>query len=142
MLEWVKDIVRPVRTEDPRFGSLLFSRAAGFWEGRSSFRPVNGPVDVLVFGSADGPTEVQRTCFAALEDRYEAILPAIEERLTTEANRVPAARGRAFRLVAIDIPEQAGGVTKWALSFETDPPSWHFTVLMRGWSAHQVVAEC
>jgi hypothetical protein len=142
MLEWVKDIVLPVRTEDQLFGSLLFSRAARSWEGRALFRPVNTEIEVLVLGSPAGPSELQRAFFTELERRYEGLRPVVEQHLKSEATRVPSAPGAAFRLVAVDVPEQPGDLAEWALSYETLPPSWHFTVLMRGWSPSQVVAEC
>lgn len=35
-----------------------------------------------------------------------------------------------------------GADCDWALSNETNPPSWHFTVRMTAWMPAGVVAEC
>jgi hypothetical protein len=62
--------------------------------------------------------------------------------IDTEARRVEIER-REFVLVCVDLPVASDGADcEWALSYETRPPSWHFTVQMKGWMPADVVAEC
>ena len=43
---------------------------------------------------------------------------------------------REFVLVGVSLPRPTGEILEkdWELSYETSPPSWHFTVQMKGWS--------
>ena len=141
MLEWWKDLFRPIRVSDARFGSLRFLRDARFWEGRAHFHPIDGEVEVLIHGSAAGPTDKQRAFFEEAERRYPELWPAVRAKLLVEAKQVEL-NVEEFALVCVDVPESPTSVTEWQLSYETRPPSWHFTVTMRDWQPHDVLAEC
>ena len=77
MFEFWKDLFRPIRKRDPRFGSLRYLRDARMWEGNQHFAPVGHEVEVIVFGEAGGPTAGQHAFFDALAARYEGLWPAI-----------------------------------------------------------------
>jgi hypothetical protein len=141
MLEWWKDLFRPIRLSDPRFGELRYLRDARFWEGRAPFQPADGQVEVLIQGSASGPTDAQRSFFDEIERRYSELWPAVQASLVSESRRAELVPS-AFRLVCVDIPQTPSPTAEWQLSYETRPPSWHFTVNMRGWQAQDVLAEC
>jgi hypothetical protein len=59
MLEWWKDLVRPIRTTDPQFGKLRYLRDARFWEGRATFSPIAAEIEVLIPGEPSGPADKQ-----------------------------------------------------------------------------------
>ncbi len=143
MLEWWKDLIRPIRMVDPRFGNLRYLRDAGFWEGRAVFVPTGTDVEVLIAGHSSGPTDEQRVFFDELQGRYNSLWAELRKTLEIEARRVEIDAVK-FVLVCVDVPP--AGVDRsdgeWALSYQTDPPSWHFTVRMRGWTPTDVIAEC
>ena len=141
MLEWWKDLFRPIRVSDRRFGQLRFLRDARFWEGRAAFRPTHGQVEVLIHGSRSGPTDAQRSFFDEVERRYTELWPAVLASLGDESKRVELVASE-FELVCVDIPETPGPTVEWQLSYETHPRSWHFTVTMQDWRPQSVLAEC
>lgn len=142
MFEWWKDLIRPIRVVDRRFGVLRFLRDAGFWEGHTRFAPTARDVEVLITADAAGPTQRQHRFFADLEARYGALIVEITQALNREAERV-GVRGSDYVLVAVDVPLDGdeNAAAGWALSYEAKPPSWHFTVQMQGWSPVNVIAE-
>lgn len=144
MFEWWKDLIRPIRIKDSRFGNLRYLRDARFWEGQAAFVPTHTVVEVLISGEPSGPTEQQRVFFNELEQRYNSLWPEVRKRLETEAQRAQIDGAREFILVCVDFPPAGsiGSDPEWALSYETDPRSWHFTVRMTGWTPSDVVAEC
>lgn len=141
MLEWWKDLVRPIRRIDPQFGSLRYLRDARFWEGRAAFSPIDADVEVLIAGEPSGPTGEQRAFFDELQTRYDALWPDVLRVMETEARRLEIT-SRAFVLVCVDLPAPGDADGDWALSYETNPPSWHFTVQMKAWTPVEVLAEC
>ena len=142
MFEWWKDLVRPIRTTDPQFGNLRYLRDARFWEGHAAFSPIAAEVEVLIPGEPSGPADEQRAFFNEIQTRYDSLWPEILRVLETEARRLEI-ESREFALVCVDLPAFDGDVDRdWALSYETKPPSWHFTVRMTAWMPAGVVAEC
>lgn len=143
MLEWLKDLVRPIRITDPRFGQLRYLRAARFWEGRVAFPPIANDVEILIDGEPSGPMPQQRAFFDELQTRYESLWPELQAILATEARRLEI-DVQDFVLVCLTLPAPSGSglETEWDLSYETNPRSWHFMVQMRGWLPAVVVAEC
>lgn len=132
MLEWWKDLIRPIRLVDSRFGNLRYLRDARFWEGRAAFAPTGTEVEVLISGHSSGPTEQQRIFFSELQERYNSLWAELHRTLAIEAQRVHIDT-RTLVLACIDVPQAGsdGSDAEWALSYETQPPSWHFTVQMR-----------
>lgn len=142
MFEWWKDLLRPIRRTDAQFGSLRYLRDARFWEGRGVFAPIAAEVEVLIPSEPSGPTDEQRAFFNEIQTRYESLWPDVLNVLETEARRVEIT-SREFVLVCVDLPAPGGDAgQEWALSYETKPPSWHFTVQMRAWVPVEVIAEC
>ena len=141
MFEWWKDLIRPIRISDSRFGDLRYLRDARFWEGKSPFAPLDREVEVLIDGDANGPTDRQRVFFDEIESRYDALWPAIEGKLEVEARNLELANDVEFSLVGLQVPDVPGDQAEWDLSYETVPPSWHFTVTVSGWSPVNVIAE-
>ena len=142
MFEWWKDLVRLIRRTDAQFGSLRYLRDARFWEGRALFSPIAAEVEVLIPGEQSGPADEQRAFFNEIQTRYDSLWPEILKVLETEARRLEI-KSREFVVVCVDLPAPGGDADRdWALSYETKPPSWHFTVQMTAWMPAQVVAEC
>src|SRR5262245_49534305 len=125
MLQWLKDLVRPIRTRDPRFGDLLYLRDARFWEGKVTFAPVGRLVEVIVCGSETGPTAAQRSFIDELELRYDALWPMVHEKLLAERRKMNGASDVAFDLVCVNVPETPCSSAEWELSYETRPAAWH-----------------
>ena len=140
MLEWWKDLVRPIRKTDSQFGELRYLRDARFWEGKARFTPIAPEVEVLIHGEPSGPTDQQRAFFEDIQKRYDAFWPGVRRALEEEGRRLEI-DNREFVLVCVDLPSLGLADSDWALSYETEPPSWHFTVLMIGWLPAEVVAE-
>lgn len=141
MLDWLKDVILPVRRHDPRFGAMRYLRAARFWEGKANFRATGERVEVLLCGNSSGPTSEQRIFFDELQETYESLWPLLREKLATEARKVGVAASE-FELVCVTIPEQPGPEAEWEMSYQTRPLSWHFTIRLRGRIPGEIVAEC
>ena len=142
MFEFWKDLFRPIRKQDPRFGPLRYLRDARMWEGNQHFAPVDHEVEVIVFGEAGGPTAEQHDFFDALAERYEGLWPAIRGLLEAAAQDCGLASTPQFRFVCLSIAEQPGDAADWDLSYETDPPSrFLFNVLFKGWTPVKVVVD-
>jgi hypothetical protein len=139
MLSWLKDLIRPVQQQDPKFGRLRYLRDARFWEGKVEFQPIGGKVEVLIPAEARGPSDQQRAFFDELVRRYDSLWPDVRVQLGAEARKQGGADVSGFELVAIDLPSDRDA--EWALSYESRPPSTHFRVILRAWRPREVVAE-
>ncbi len=142
MFEFWKDLFRPIRKQDPRFGPLRYLRDARMWEGNRHFAPVGHEVGVVIFGEASGPTDRQCAFFDELAARYGGLWPAIRERLDAAARDYGLEGATQFRFDGLSIPEQPGDTADWDLSYETEPPSrFYFNVLFKGWTPVMVVVD-
>jgi hypothetical protein len=144
MINWLKDLISPVRLTDPYFGSMRYLRDAQFWEAQRVFSPVGNTVEILAKSHLSGPTEKQRDFFVQLEARYESLWPGIRQRLMKEAQR-SSAQSRSFTLVTIDLPNSACLDVRpdcdWVLFYETLPAELNVSVHMRGWLLDHIVVE-
>lgn len=141
MLEWLKDVFRPIRRQDPYFGTLRYLRDTHTWEGWIDFPPVGHRVEVLLSGTIEGPGDQQRSHLRELETRYSSLAPRLEALMFEQLSQSDPAGNASFRLSAIDLPEDPQAAA-WELCFETDPPSWFFVVGMRGFDPEGVTVEC
>ena len=142
MLEWLKDLVRPIRLEDPGFGPVRHFRDAKFWEGKTPFPPLGREVEVLIHGPEAGPSDAQRVFYKEVQDRYAALWPELERMLKAEAMEIEESHRARFCLLSVNVPAAPGQAVEWELSYETEPPSWHYTVTLQGWKPRAVLAEC
>ena len=144
MFDWWKDLLRPIRIEDSRFGHLRYARDARVWEGRVHFAPTAMEIDIVIEGERAGPTGPQHLFFKQLEEQYDSLWPAVRARLMAQAQQAQIAGDLAFVLVGVGIPSIGDAVTgpEWTLSYELEPRSWHFTVRMIELQPIDVVAEC
>ena len=142
MFEFWKDLFRPIRIEDPRFGTLRYLRDARMWEGELRFAPLDREVEVVIFGEASGPTDGQRAFYDEVEARYDGLWPTIRERLESAARDYGLDGDQEFRLDGLSIPENPEEAADWDLSYETEPPSrYYFNVLFKGWTPMMVVVD-
>ena len=144
MLQWLKDVIRPIRRQDQRFGPMRYLRDTRTWEGWTEFSPVKGNVEVLLSGGPEGPTENQRQFIELLESRYPALVSEVRAHPMEAAAAQPNINGDAvrFTLVAVDLPAEVTDDMSWELCYETEPKSWCFAVQMRGWMPRSVSVEC
>ena len=142
-LEWLKDLMRPIRRVDAQLGAIRYHREARFWEGASDFAPTGRQVELLIDASYRGPTEDQRSFFSELERRYAALLPRIASLLRAGARHATGSDSYDFILVAIEIPppDALRSSAEWSLSYETMPPKLHLTVQLTGWTPQRVIPE-
>ena len=140
MLNWLRDLLQPIRVTDPVLGPLRYLRDTRTWEGWIDFRPVGHPVEVLLSGGPTGPEQAQKSLLQELAEKYVVLLPSVLGMLNDSA-ATHGMQGRlSFKLVAIDLPELAGAA--WELCFETEPPSAFYVVQMNGFSPVSASVEC
>ena len=139
MLDWIKDLFSPIRIVNPFFGQLRYLRDAKFWEGKISFAPLQKQVEILIDGNPIGPSEEQAEHYQTIESRYNEIWPHVENLLKSKVHEIKLENIKSFELVCISIPEDS--TSGFELSYETDPESWHFLVIMKNWSPIEIVAE-
>jgi hypothetical protein len=123
MLEWWKDLVRPIRRTDPQFGKLRYLRDARFWEGRAAFSPIASEVEVLIPGEPSGPADDQRAFFNDIRKRYDSLWPDVLTVLDTEARRVENARRLRRTPVSRSTKSWglwAAGLVRGRLALDTD----------------------
>lgn len=138
MIEWWKDVFRPLRIEDGAFGQMRFLRQTSTWECQAYFRPINGPVDVLVEGDSTGPTASQRKTWQALPSHYARL--ADEARaLIEKAVKEQQVDGFEFQLAAISLPRDSVSSHELELTFgnRSGPPQ--FDVRIASWRLQDVV---
>jgi hypothetical protein len=131
----------PIRKVDPFFGQLRYLRDAKFWEGKINFVPLQRRLEILIDGTAAGPSEEQAQLYKEIESRYNEIWPYVQDKLKSEARNIKLENIKSFELVCISITEDIQTPT-FELSYEARPPSWNFTVMMENWQPTNALAEC
>ena len=144
MIDWLKDLVRPIRRTDPQFGRMRYLRDTCTWEGWTSFAPTGGQVEVLLSGDRTGPSEQQRQFVRTLETRYASIFPAVRSSLIEAVGPEAGISGLPveFTLVAIDLPAELTDATTWELCYETEPKARFLAVEMKAWQPTNVSVDC
>lgn len=141
MLDWLKDLIQPLRREDRYFGTLRFLRDTRVWEGWIEFHPVGHRVEVLLSGTQEGKNDQQREFLIELEQQYVALAPTVMKLLSERAAHSSPVNDASFKLVAIDLPDEPQ-TSPWEMCFETEPPSDFFVVQMSGFTPQDVTVEC
>jgi hypothetical protein len=86
--------------------------------------------------------ETQYRFWQAVQARYADMLPSIEALARAEAAEVELPPHLRFVLVHVAVPQEPADDAEWELSYETEPPTWHFTCTFHGWEPIHVLAEC
>jgi hypothetical protein len=143
VLNWLKDLVSPVRVADPVLGPLRYLRDTRTWEGWLAFGPTGTQVELLLSGPVTGPSAEQRLFLSQVQARYSELLPSLENELQQAVPAGVAVPGR-FVLKAIDLPEELSGVPDWELCYEAEPAGdlSYFAVQLQGWRPVSVSVEC
>jgi len=143
MIDWLKDMIRPIRLTDPQLGRMRYLRQTRTWEGWTEFPAVGRGVDVLLSGDVTGPTADQRVFLQELKARYEGIFPAVRSNLVeaTAAGALSAAAVE-FILVGLNLPAEVTDEMAWELCYETEPQTRFLAVQMKGWVPMDVSEEC
>jgi hypothetical protein len=139
LLSRIAERFKPVRRQDPIFGSMLYmGDKLGYWEGRTKFPPTNYQIEVFVDGSREDSMERQhlffeKVCHEWLQLR-EAIAPQIREAyvqvtmetLTTEL-------WDEFTVTSISIPAADLESTEWTIGLDAKSDDGHsYFVEMQG----------
>jgi hypothetical protein len=143
VLNWLKDIVSPVRVTDPVLGPLRYLRDTRTWEGWIAFAPTGTQVELLLTGAMTGPTAEQRVFLSQLQARYSELLPSLENELRQAVPEDVSVPG-PFVLKAIDLPEELSGEPAWELCYEVEAASGlsFYVVQLQGWHPVNVSIEC
>lgn len=141
MLEWVKDLVRPLWYTDPVFGRLRFLRATGVWEGRLFFTPINADIELFLTDSPHGPGEDQHKWFEQLLQRFDELLGDVIPVLGRAAPASQTISDSDFRLVAVSLSSMTTEPPYWELTFERISTSGQYDVTMEGWVPTRVEPE-
>jgi hypothetical protein len=143
MIEWLKDMVRPIWLTDPQLGRMRYLRDTGTWEAWTEFPAVGRDVEVLLSGDVTGPTDDQRVFLQELKARYESIFTAVKSNLV-EATSADALNAAAveFTLVVVDLPAEVTDEMSWELCYETEPKARFLAIRMKGWVPTNVSEEC
>ena len=143
MLNWIKDLVRPIRLADPVLGTLRYLRDTRTWEGWIEFAPTGTQVEILLTGPLSGPSAEQRAFLSQLETRYADLWPRVERELREAVPGDDQVPGR-FVLKGIDLPETLSAETEWELCYESEPAAELscFAVQLQGWRPVNVSVEC
>jgi hypothetical protein len=141
-LDSLKKALRPLRIDDPFFGSLRYQRA-GFWEGKKRLEPLGAEIEVLIDAGDEGPSEAHREFYRQVEARYGEIEPRIEKTLFDELRRwddgAPAAGIRdEFPLESMDVPRADASPLEWELVYPSKTTGHYFSVSMRDWEPVRV----
>lgn len=109
---------------DPFFGNLEYRVAKDrtWFEGQKWFAPVNKEVGFLVDANADGPTEVQRNFYSAVERDYPTLVakvrPILEEEFQNwKEDFVIQDFAEEFALDHLQIPRPDVTPIKWEMVF-------------------------
>ena len=117
---------------------MRFLRQTATWECRANLLPVGREVEVLIFGSAAGPTSRQRGLWKELAVHY----PALESRLRVELAELAQSKQAAnfvFQLAAVALPADSEPEYDLELTFgdESGPPQ--FDVRVASWNIAEIV---
>ena len=138
MFEWWKDLLRPIRVDDPDFGRMCYLRQTSTWECQSPFAPVSGLVEVLIDGEISGPSAAQRQRWRELATHYSRLRAEAEAAI----GKVVAEQGIEdfeFRLAATSLPAEVESGPDLELTFGNASGPPQFDVEISSWRIRQVV---
>jgi hypothetical protein len=123
VLNWLRDIVAPLRMTDPELGPLRYSRDMGGWEGRLAFSPTNTDVEIFLLGPPSGPSETQRAFFREVSRRYEELWTLVHAEVCGCKGREGGTHLVQLVLEGITLRELGtSGPPRWELWYKHDPP--------------------
>jgi len=145
VLNWLKDLIAPVRVTDPELGPLRYYRDTGAWQGWMAFVPTNTQVEILLKGPQSGPTVGQRHILREISERYVALWPSLHFEL---CGCNPSGGGRcAQRLIlqSISLSEmESGEAATWDMGYNVntaDELESFVIVHLQGWKPICVSAD-
>lgn len=124
LLVWIgENSSRPLATrDDPVFGTIDFhrrrrskKRTSEVWRGEVEFGPTKTEISLGVQAPETGPTEAHRQLFREIEDRYEALLPALIEQL----HQYWTEKQLDYELTGVDL-EAIGPPATWTAHFTAE----------------------
>jgi len=130
---------RPVRRNDPIFGSMLYmGNKLKYWEGKARFLPSSSEIEVFVDGDMEFPFKRQYEFFERVcgewQELCQVIAPALQE-VFSRANSRPlaAAVWEEFNVRSISIPDSTLDAAKWTISLDAKSDAAHsYFVEMKG----------
>lgn len=125
MFEGWKDLFRPIRVEDPEFGSMRFLRQTSTWECVAPFPPLDRTIEVLIDSPQTGPTPRQRAHWRKIIEDYSGLID--EARPAVDARAIESgATDFPFELAAINFPGDAESAYDFELTFgdPSGPPQF------------------
>ena len=136
MLDWLLDVVLPVRCEAPEFGSLRYLRQVRWWEGKGRFQ--GAAIEWLVHAPRSGPDAQQAAFVRELADRYASMLPGIERAMRSTVDDEGLVQPASLQLAHIEVPAIPGSEARWSMSYD-GLPERTLEVMMIGWAVADVV---
>ena len=141
-LEWLLDVVRPVRRSDAQFGQMRFLRQVQWWEATMRFEPIDAGVSLLIRAPRSGPTASQRGFVREFQSRYARLEPLLVQELRVEADELGLPTTTKFVLDFVEVPATHGTNARWRLGFRTVPPHSDFSLTMQDWEPVSAAHEC
>lgn len=148
MLNNLFKIFRPVRLEDPYFGSLLFFKARrglSYWEGQREFEPLGKTVALFIDATdSTGPSQAQQRHFRWVETEYRDLCEAIAIRFREDvwaARLMDRGFDDEFTLSSMSIPLCQDTTESWELSFDAKRDTHLFSIGMVGREPTKVTVD-
>jgi len=141
-------IFRPVRLEDPYFGSLLLFKARrglSYWEGQREFEPLGKTVALFIDATdSTGPSQAQQRHFRWVETEYGTLCETIAGRFKESgwaARLMDRGFDNEFTLSSMSIPLCRDAAESWELSFDAKRDTHLFSVSMVGREPTNVMVD-
>jgi hypothetical protein len=138
MLDWFKDLLRPIRRDDPDFGKMRFLRQSSTWECEAHFGPTSSRLEVLVFGDPAGPDPRQREIWRELSRHFESLHSQATVRIGEVVDSLKI-DDFEMGLAAVAIPEAGIEDFEVELTYghRSGPPQ--FDVRVASWQIREII---
>ncbi len=137
-------LFKPLRRQDPVFGSMLYMQGMDYWETRTYFLPIQREIEIFVDGGEDDDFTIQKQFMQDLSDNWNGVIANARDAVRKSLLDEP------FSSAQIDVeqlqpsfsvPKTSFNDSDWQLTLANENESIFVEIKMKGAGALEAYVE-
>ncbi len=137
-------LFKPLRRQDPIFGSMLYMQGMDYWETKTFFLPIQREIEIFVDGGEDDDFTIQRKFMQELSAKWETVIRNAREAVTKSLQEEVQATAEIDveqLQPSFSVPKANFTDADWQLTLANENESVFVEVKMKGPSALEAYVE-